>query len=454
MDTQTDVVILVGGLAGLSLALQLWQTLPGIDVTVLEKREHPVPEAANKIGESTVEAASHYFAEVLGLRQHILDRQLPRFGLRFFFPAGDNSRIEQRLELGAKCFAHCPSYQLGRGRFENHLGEVCRGRGVQFIDQANVTSIDIRRRRKQHSVGYRFNDDEKQVTARSVVDASGRRALLYAASWTAEARDTHRECRMASNRTADQDRRLVRRSGVARGHSGNVGRWYSTNHLKGEGYWVWLIPLAPGSTSVGTVAAEQFHALSEFNSLSKAVAWLERHETQCATAVKANLGNVQDFCVIKHYSTECQQLFSTHRWGITGEVGFFHDPFYSPGSEFIAFVNTFLTDPITRDVNGRGFRIRDSRTTVSSGGSTTAPRSHIRISTACSANRRSRRLRSCGTTSFTGRSLCSSPCRTSSASGTQRLASIHWLEGLTSRGSPSSPKQTVGLCQPWTTAYF
>ena len=31
-------------------------------------------------------------------------------------------------------------------------------------------------------------------------------------------------------------------------------RWLSTNHLMGAGYWVWLIPLGSGSTSVGIVA--------------------------------------------------------------------------------------------------------------------------------------------------------------------------------------------------------
>ncbi len=46
------------------------------------------------------------------------------------------------------------------------------------------------------------------------------------------------------------------------------------------------------------------------------------------------------------------------RWGITGEAGFFHDPFYSPGSDFIAFSNTFLTDLIRRDLSGQGYRIR------------------------------------------------------------------------------------------------
>jgi hypothetical protein len=142
------------------------------------------------------------------------------------------------------------------------------------------------------------------------------------------------------------------------GHRDKTARFYSTNHLMGQGYWVWLIPLASGSTSVGIVAAEEFHALSDFNSLDKAVGWLEEHEPQCAEAVKSNREHVQDFRAIKHYAVECKQVFSSGRWGITGEAGFFHDPFYSPGSDFIAFANTFLADLIRRDLTGKGFRAR------------------------------------------------------------------------------------------------
>ncbi len=142
------------------------------------------------------------------------------------------------------------------------------------------------------------------------------------------------------------------------GHAGKTARWYSTNHLMGQGYWVWLIPLASGSTSMGIVAAEEFHSLSDFNSFEKALAWLEKHEPQCAQAVRENSDQLQDFRAIKRYSVECERVFSGDRWGITGEAGFFHDPFYSPGSDFIAFANTFLTELIRRDLTGHGFRLR------------------------------------------------------------------------------------------------
>ncbi|MGH9310707.1 MAG: NAD(P)-binding protein, partial [Vicinamibacterales bacterium] len=50
-----DAVIAGGGLAGLCLARQLRREAPGLRVLVAEKRRHPVPEAAFKVGESTVE---------------------------------------------------------------------------------------------------------------------------------------------------------------------------------------------------------------------------------------------------------------------------------------------------------------------------------------------------------------------------------------------------------------
>ncbi len=354
---QSDVTVLGGGLAGLSFAIQCRQQLPDAKITVLEKREHPVPEAAFKVGESTVEVAAHYFGSVLGLRQHILEEQLPKLGLRFFFPAGDNSRIEDRLELGGKRYAPCPSYQLDRGRFENYLGDLCLERGIQFLDQATVRDVEVNRF-GSHMVDYELNGELQTVESRWVVDASGRRAFLkrkldlqMPSEHVANAAWFRFGNRIKIDDWSDD-------SGWQAGHEGKTARWYSTNHFMGEGYWVWMIPLSSGSTSMGIVAEEKFHSLSNFNSFDKALAWLEKFEPQCARVVRENADCLQDFRAIKRYSTECKQVFSGNRWGITGEAGFFHDPFYSPGSDFIAFANTFLCDLVRRDLTGRGYRIR------------------------------------------------------------------------------------------------
>ncbi len=80
-----DVVILGGGLAGLTLARQLLSQQPELMIAVIEKRQYPVSETTHKVGESTVEIGAHYLSEQLGLKKHLTDDQLPKFGLRFFF---------------------------------------------------------------------------------------------------------------------------------------------------------------------------------------------------------------------------------------------------------------------------------------------------------------------------------------------------------------------------------
>src|SRR2546428_7417094 len=97
---QYDVAILGGGQAGLTLALQLKKTRPAIRILVVEKQKHPVPEAAHKVGESTVEIAAYYLRDVLGLEKHLQTQQLRKFGLRMFFSVDGNQDITRRLEYG------------------------------------------------------------------------------------------------------------------------------------------------------------------------------------------------------------------------------------------------------------------------------------------------------------------------------------------------------------------
>jgi hypothetical protein len=52
----------------------------------------------------------------------------------------------------------------------------------------------------------------------------------------------------------------------------------STNHLLGKGYWVWIIPLASGATSIGIVADPQFHPYAEFNTFERAMQWLKKNQ--------------------------------------------------------------------------------------------------------------------------------------------------------------------------------
>jgi hypothetical protein len=121
----------------------------------------------------------------------------------------------------------------------------------------------------------------------------------------------------------------------------------------GAGYWVWLIPLAGGMTSIGIVADPRIHPLSEYNSFDRAMAWLRRHEPECASRIGQQGGEPMDFLAVKNIAYGCKQLFSSARWALTGEAGVFLDPFYSPGSDFIAMSNTLICELIERDLRGR-----------------------------------------------------------------------------------------------------
>lgn len=143
MTSKYDVIILGGGLAGLTLAIQLRQRFDTMTILVIEHRKHPVPEAAHKVGESSVEIGAHYFDTVLGLKDHLDKHQLRKFGLRYFIYSQVREDIEGVTEMGASRFLPTPSYQLDRGIFENYLTEHGRELGITILDGAVVRQIDL-----------------------------------------------------------------------------------------------------------------------------------------------------------------------------------------------------------------------------------------------------------------------------------------------------------------------
>ena len=174
-----DVAVLGGGLAGLTMALQLKQTRPETRVLVTDKRTEPAPEAAFKVGESTVEVGAHYYREVVGMRDHLEQQQNRKLGLRFFLPAGDKSDITQRVEYCTPAHLAAFTHQIDRGRFENELFRRCLKAGAEAFRGWRVQDVDLGG--DKHTIALSQEDDEASVTARWIVDASGRAniCLLY-----------------------------------------------------------------------------------------------------------------------------------------------------------------------------------------------------------------------------------------------------------------------------------
>lgn len=354
MEEFQDVVVLGGGLAGLTAAIHLKQKLPTVAVTVLERRSFPCPDATHKVGESTVEVGAHYFSTVLGLRDHLRDQQLRKLGLRLFFSAGGNTDIKRRVEMGSDTHFNVPTYQIDRGRFENFLKDRACELGVRIVPKARVRGVTLAEE-GPHQVLYQGVDTEQAVSCRWVIDASGRAAVLKKQLKLEESSPHDSNAvwfRIKGELNID---RWCDDAGWRDGHEGIYSRWYSTNHLTGQGYWVWIIPLASGYTSVGVVSDPKSHPLSRFRSFQDTMEWLTEFEPQCADMVRPFVGSVADFLAVKHYAHRCTRVLSPDRWAITGDAGVFIDPLYSPGSDFIAIQNTFIVDVIARDLVGERF---------------------------------------------------------------------------------------------------
>jgi flavin-dependent dehydrogenase len=345
-----DVVIMGGGLAGLTLALQLKRRFADIDVLVLERRAHPVPIAAHKVGESSVEIGAHYFSSVLGLKDHMEDKQLRKFGLRFFFSEGRRD-IDQVTELGASRYLSAVSYQIDRGIFENFLAEEALRLGVDFIDSCLVRGVDLGDHGGAHRVSYTRGGTTQEACSRWLIDACGRAGIIKRKLDLGDVNDHHVNAvwfRIDSRITIDEWTDNLE----WRARCTPQARWLSTNHLVGEGYWVWLIPLASGAHSVGIVADPRFHPLEDINSFDKAMVWFKTYQPRLFDELDSKRHLLKDFAFLKKFSYGCKQVFSAARWALTGEAGLFLDPFYSPGSDFIGISNTYITELIARDRAG------------------------------------------------------------------------------------------------------
>ena len=355
-----DVVICGGGLAGLTLARQLARSQPDQSIILVERTKRPLDEATHKVGESSVELGSQYL-ERLGLREYLRERHLIKYGLRFF-PGGGQRSIEERTEVGAGQEPIVASYQLDRGRLENDLRAMVEEDGVTLLEGVKVGAIELSSDDEPHHVelinlaGSDLDSDgapsseqgRTTVEARWVVDASGRASLIRKRlKLTRGTRHPANACWFRVDAALD----LTNFAGpeATRWHEASWAphRWRSTNHLMGTGYWAWIIPLSSGRTSIGIVLHDEHHDFDRIRSQDRALAFLREFEPQLAEKVDEH--EILDFGCLRNYSYNTARAWSADRWATVGEAGAFADPFYSPGTDFIALSNSFTVEMIRCD---------------------------------------------------------------------------------------------------------
>ena len=346
-DKTIDVAILGGGLAANLLARQIRRQQPELSVALFEKST----ERTYKVGESTVEIATLYLTKRLGLSTYIYKEHLPKNGLRYFFDGPNkDGALPDLSEIGIDGLPPYPSFQLDRARFEADLLEMNAKDGVDVHIGARVKDLDLREE-GNHRFTVVTDETEMNVQARWVVDATGKDGLI---------------ARARSLRVPEKNHRIASAWGRAYGvadmdsidapafheRARYTSRTLSTNHFMYDGYWIWFIPLRQGLTSLGIVQESSSWDVA-CHKKPGFLEFLRKH-----TAVRSLLEDAElvDIDAYTQLAFRTKQFFSPERWAVIGNASAFPDPFYSPGSDFIAVENDLVCDLIRRDLAEDAFK--------------------------------------------------------------------------------------------------
>lgn len=341
---ELDVAILGGGLAGQLLARQLRRELPALRVGIFEKST----DTPYKVGESMVEIATSYFVRRLGLSSYLYDRHYPKNGLRFFFDTPDRgAALEEMSEIGSESLPFHPAFQIDRARVDADLADMNARDGVEVRRGAAVRGLRLGRGGEPHRFTVVEPGGQTDCQARWLADASGRARLV------AKQEDLTEPEPELENAAA-----WARFEGVAdidalggepfRARVRHCPRRLATVHFCYPGYWIWFIPLQAGVTSVGVVCEKRVFP-AELRSLQGFIDFVKSH--RAAGELLGEAKPIDHGCYL-NLAYKTKRFFSRDRWGLTGEAACFTDPFYSPGSDFIALENDMLTDLIRRDHAG------------------------------------------------------------------------------------------------------
>jgi flavin-dependent dehydrogenase len=342
MRSDVDVGVLGGGLAGNLLARQLGRRLPGLRVALFERSR----ERGYKVGESTVEIASHYLVRRQGLSTYLYEKHLPKNGIRYFFdsPACDTPLTEMS-ELGTIDLPFHPAFQLDRAALESDLLDMNAKAGVDVRIGVEVEGVEVSETGGPHGLTLAGGE---RLGARWLVDAGGREGFL--------ARRLDWRVREAEHRVGSAWARFENVADIDalgddafRARVRHTSRYLSTLHFLYPGYWIWVIPLRGGLVSVGVTGVPvRDAALRTPEGLR---AFLLRHHSMRELLADAK---AIDFGSLAQIAYGTKRFFDPRRLAVIGEAATAADPLYSPGSDFIALENDFVTELVAREASGAG----------------------------------------------------------------------------------------------------
>jgi flavin-dependent dehydrogenase len=344
-----DVVVVGGSLSGAATATLLLRKDPGLKLLLVEKSTH----FTRRVGEATVEVSAFFLGRILGLTQHLNESHLVKQGMRFWFTNEEVASLDQASELGGRYQVRLPSYQLDRAVIDEEVLRRACAAGATLLRPASVVKVDLSPGGEQ-TITIRSGDAIEIVRARWVVDASGVAALL-----------ARQQGWWKSNRAHPISAAWGRWKGVKDWDGYDLAqkfpKWASapygirgtaTNHVVGDGWWSWWIPLKGGDVSVGVVFDQRLVEWpADGGKLGDRLKrFLMQHPVAREMLADAHLieGDVHWRKDLAYFSTK----FAGDGFVLVGDAAAFIDPFYSPGMDWISFSAACAAELITAQRRG------------------------------------------------------------------------------------------------------
>jgi flavin-dependent dehydrogenase len=350
-----DVVVVGGSLSGAATATLLLRKNPGLKVLIVEKSTH----FTRRVGEATVEVSAFFLGRILGMTQHLNESHLVKQGMRFWFTNDEVESLDQASELGGRYQVRLPSYQLDRAVFDEEVLRRACAAGATLLRPASVTKVHLSLGGEQ-TITLRNGEALETVRGRWVVDASGVAALLARQQewWRLNSAHPISAAWGRWKGVKDWDgyelaQKYPEWAALPYGIRGTA-----TNHVVGDGWWSWWIPLKGGDVSVGVVFDQRLVQWPRDGGTlgDRLKNFLMKHPVASEMLADARLieGDVHWRKDLAYYSTK----FAGDGFVLVGDAAAFMDPFYSPGMDWISFTATGAAELISAQRRGETLAAR------------------------------------------------------------------------------------------------